>query len=353
MALSGEQSKISQALENSVMPWCARWGMGRTFVAAAQWQPGLALPDGMAAAPTPLRGPRMPVRSIRAYGGSAVVDATWPQDGVHSARTPKLCFVLTGPVVYRVADYVLHCKTGQSILLPPGVPFANGTQGYLDGALPHQDFCELLQLMPYHGGVICWRSENRKGAGGVLHKSEETCSIPHSAVTFYLNQLVNEATSAKSHRGVVCDGLLNITIALLHRELQALPVITTGTMGAGDDISSGERKEYSIEQAQTYIHNNLREPLSIDKVAYSVCMSRTTFTEQFRLRTGKTFTEYVIDLRFCEAKRILAGTDLAVRHVGSLVGLKPNRMRMLFQEREGISPTQYRQRNRVTSIKSG
>ena len=347
MAISGEQSKISQVLEDSVMPWCARWGIARTFVAAAQWQPGLTLPDGMTATSAPLRGPRLALRSIRAYGGSAVVDAVWPQDRLHSARTPKLCFVLTGPVVYPVADYVLHCQSGQSILLPPGVPFANGTQGYLDGARPRQDFCELLQLMPYHGGVICWRSENRKTADGALHKSEETCSIPHSAVTFYLDQLVSEATAAKSHHRVVCDGLLNIVIALLHRELQELPVITTGTMGGTDDISSGERKEYSIEQAQTYIHNNLREPLAIDKVAHYVCMSRTAFTEQFRLRTGKSFTEYVIDLRFSEAKRILAGTDLAVRHVGSLVGLKPNRMRILFQEREGISPTEYRRRNRA------
>ncbi len=331
------------------MPWCLRWGTARVFTTPARWQSEMMLPEGMIATQEPIVGRRSPVRSGRPYGGASVVNAEWRADGLHSARTPKLCFILAGAVAYRVADYVLHCKPGHGILLPPGVPFANGSRGYLDATQPHQRFCEILQLMPYHGGLICWRSESKIDANGVWHKSEETCSIPQSAVTFYLNQLVGEATSEKSHRNVVCESLLNITLVLLHRELQELPIITTGTANAEGEMPLPERKEYSIEQAQAYIHSNLREPLSIDKVAHYVCLSRTAFTEQFRLQTGKTFTEYVTDQRFSEAKKILTGTDLALRHVGSLVGLKPNRMRVLFQEREGISPTEYRQRQRFTN----
>jgi len=328
------------------MPWCTRWGTARIFTASACWAPEMSLPEGMTATHKPIIGHPVPVHSGRPYGGASVVKAEWRADFLHSARTPKLCFVLGGPVAYRVADYILHCKPGHGILLPPGVPFANGKVGYLDTTQAHQGFCELLQLMPYHGGLICWRSESKMDVRGELHKSEETCSIPQSAVTFYLDQLVKEATIEKSNRRVVCDSLLNIAMALLHRELQELPVITTGTTNAEGDVPLTERKGYSIEQAQAYIQNNLREPLSIDKVSHYVCLSRTAFTEQFRLQTGKTFAEYVADRRFNEAKKILTGTDLALRHIGSLVGLKPNRMRVLFQEREGISPTEFRQRQR-------
>lgn len=328
------------------MPWCMRWGTTRIFTAYERWQPEMKLPEGMTMSRKPMVGRRVPVHSGRPYGGASVVAAEWRADSLHSARTPKLCFVLGGPVVYRVADYVLHCKPGHGILLPPGVPFASGKLGYLDTTQPNQGFCEMLQLMPYHGGLICWRSESKLNANGEIRKTEETCSIPHSAVTFYLDQLVKEALVAKSNHRVVCDSLLNIAMTLLHRELQELPVLTTGTANAEGEMPLTERKEYSIEQAQAYIHNNLREPLSIDKVAHYVCLSRTAFTEQFRLQTGKTFTEYVIEQRFNEAKRILTGTDLALRHIGSLVGLKPNRMRVLFQEREGMSPVEYRQRHR-------
>lgn len=328
------------------MPWSIRWGMSRIFTAQVRWSSKMRLPDGMTATQEPIVGRRSPLHSGRPYGGASVVNAEWRADGLHSARTPKLCFILTGPVAYRVADYVLHCKPGQGILLPAGVPFSNGSRGYLDATQPHDGFCELLQLMPYHGGLVCWRSESRIGVDGVRHKSEETCSIPHSAVTFYLDQLVKEATAEKKHWDVVCGSLLNIAMVLLHRELQQLPVVTTGIIGAQGDLPLMERKEYSIEQAQAYIQSNLRETLTIDMVAHYVCLSRTAFTEQFRLQTGKTFTEYVIDQRFQEAKKILVGTDLAVRHVGSLVGLKPNRLRVLFQELEGMSPTEYRQRQR-------
>ena len=349
MAISGDQSKISQILEHSIMPWCARWGMSRIFTAVAQQTTDMELPEGMTATARPITGRRELARSGRPYGGASVVDAYWRADDLHSARTPKLCFVLAGAVAFRVADYLLHCKPGHGILLPPGVPFTNGRPGYLDFSQPHRGFCEILQLMPYRGGLICWRSENRLEPDGTLAKLEETCSIPYSAVTYYLDRLVDEATAHRNHRQIVCDGLLGIAMALLHRELQELPVVTTGTIAdAVDEMPLGERREYSIGQAQVYIHNNLREPLCIDKVAHFVCMSRTAFTEQFRLHTGKTFNEYVVDERFAEVKRILVRTDLAVRHVASLVGLKPNRMRILFQEREGISPSEYRRRHRAS-----
>lgn len=343
MSLSGEQSKISLILENSILPWVARWGVSRVFVTAPQWKRGLNLPEGMKVTQRPMLGKRIPKRSGRPYGGATVVNAEWPEDQLHSARTPKLCFILAGPVAYRIADYVVHCKPGHGLLIPAGVPFANGHGlNYLDETQPNQGLCEILQILPYNGGLLCWKSRSQMDSLGMTHKSEETCSIPHSAVSFYLDRLMIEATTQNLHNRIVCNSLLNIAMALLHRELQQLPIIVTGEIDAVRDVPPSARKEYSIEQAQAYIHNNLREPLTIERVARFVCMSRTAFTEQFRLQTGKTFTEYVIEQRFQEACSILVGTDLAVRHVSSLVGLKPNRMRVLFHEREGISPTEFR-----------
>jgi AraC-like DNA-binding protein len=341
-----QSNPVREALAEQIIPRVQEKGMAEVLVACASWRASRReWPAGMTAERRALRGPRVPVRGRRAYGSTSIVDAEWPADNLHSARTPKLCFVLTGTPAVQVADYVLHCRPGHGILLPAGTPFTKGS--HLPDEAPPQSCCEILQLMPYQGGMICWISRRRLDDAGHLQISEETCSVPRSRTPFYLHQLVEEAARSGSHQRLISDSLLQIIVALLHRELQELPVIQTGDPPFATVAVAAAHKEYSIAQAQEYIQHNLRASLSIDQVARFVCTSRTAFTAQFRADTGKTFTQYVQDLRFAEARKLLLGTDLAVRHIGSLVGLRPNRLRTLFQEREGSSPTEFRRRSRT------
>lgn len=318
------------------------------FTARAQWQSLMPLPEGMTATHKPLRGDRVRSRGGRAYGPTSVVEAHWPEDGLQSARTPKLCFVITGPIVYQAHDYVLHCQPGHGILLPSGTPFSGSGHTYLDQTSCLQGVCEFLQMMPYQGGLICWLTRRRYDGSPHPHVQESTCSVPHSRVPFYLHQLVEEVLKEQPYQQRVCNGLLNISLALLQRELEKLPVLETGEIHDRETPDRLEYKPCSIKHAQEYIENNLREPLSIDKVARYVCMSRTVFTESFRAKTGKSFSQYVQNVRFNEACKLLSGSDLAIKHIASAVGLRPNRMRELFRQREGnISPSQYRSQRRA------
>jgi AraC-like DNA-binding protein len=342
MGASNESSVLSDVLKNSILPWVERDGMSGIFTAHSQWQPCMTLPEGMTATHKPLRGKRVRARGGRAYGSTSVVEANWPEDGLQSTRTPKLCFVITGAVIYQAHDYVLHCQPGHGILLPPGTPFAGSGHSYLDQTKQHQGICEILQIMPYHGGLICWLTKRRYDNSSASHVQESTCSIPHSRVPYYLNQLVDESLKDQLHQRLICDSLLKICLAFLQRELQELPVLETGEIHDSQSPAPAEYRTYSIKHAQEYIENNLREPLSIDKVARYVCMSRTVFTEGFRAKTGKSFSQYVQSVRFEEACKLLSGSDLAIKHIAAAVGLQPNRMRSLFRERKGTSPLHYR-----------
>lgn len=319
--------------------------MMNIFMACAAWRPDMELPEGMIATRQPLRGERIPTRSGRAYGSSVVV-ATWPKDNLHSARTPKLCFILTGPIAFQVNNYVLHCQPRHGILLPAGTPFSNGRNGFLDQDNQHRGTYEMLQMMPYRGGLVCWLSRGQQDTQGKIHKTETTCSIPDSKVSFYLNQLSDEAIKKDLHQRFVCNSLLGMVIALLHRELQQLPTLRSGEIDVMEGWPPVRQKGYSIAQAQEYMKNNLREPLSIERVARYVCMSRTVFIAQFRAKTGKSFSQYLQDLRFTQAQKLLKETDLTVRHISAAVGFKPHRMRVLFRERENMPPLEFRRLNR-------
>jgi transcriptional regulator GlxA family with amidase domain len=50
-----------------------------------------------------------------------------------------------------------------------------------------------------------------------------------------------------------------------------------------------------------------------------------------------------------KARELLRNGDLAVRHVASDVGVKQSRLRALFQQREGVSPSEYRRQQREIS----
>jgi AraC-like DNA-binding protein len=339
---------VLRALADGVSPVVRRHGVEKIFVAPPCWKRGLELPDGMRWSRRALLGPRVPVRGRRAYGASAVVDAQWPQDKLNSTRTPKLCFVLSGATTMRISDYMIHAVPGHGVLLPPGTPFDDGTDLVLNESTQPHNHCELLMLLPYHDGLLCWVSRRWCDAKRHWHKSEETVSVPHSQASFYIERLNAEATGAGSYRIEICRGLLGVALALLQRELQELPVIRTGEVERKGQLVPAAHREYSLAQAEAYIRHNLRESLSINKVARHLCLSRTTFTAQFRATTGKTFSQYVADLRFAEAERLLRESDLAVRHVCALVGLQPCRLRTLFQERKGISPTQFRRENQHT-----
>jgi AraC-like DNA-binding protein len=228
-------------------------------------------------------------------------------------------------------------------LLAAGIPFGDAI---LDYAGLYQGKYETLQMTLYHGGLLCWFTQRWQDIEGKPHVNERTYSVPHSQATFYFNQLVEETARQASHRHLICDSLLKIFLAILLRELQQLPVLQTGEVAPSADINSSGKMSYSITQAQKYIEINLREPLTIGKVARYVCMSRTVFTAQFRAKTGKTFTRYVQDLRLKEARKLLVETDLGVRHVAAAVGFKPNHMRELFQEREKTSPLEFRRSSR-------
>ena len=346
MDTSTENSTLSDVLKHSVLPLVEREGMSGIYVATPHWHPLMTLPQGMTATHKKVRGKRVAARGGRAYGTTSVVEARWTEDDLQSTRTPKLCFVINGSVAYQVHDYVLHCQPGHGILLPPGTPVTRSGNNYLDRSKQLQGLCEILQMMPYHGGLICWLSRRRFDDSPDPHVQESTCSIPHSRVPFYLNQLVDESLKDQPHQHLICDSLLKIALAFLQRELEELPILETGEIHNTDLPVPTEYRTYSIKHAQEYIENNLRESLSIDKVARYVCMSRTVFTQRFRTKTGKSFSQYVQDMRINEARKLLAGSDLAVRHVASAVGLQPNRMRSLFHKHEGLSPLQYRSQKR-------
>lgn len=282
----------------------------------------------------------------RPYSATNVVDKEWRVDGLLAARVPKLCFILSGHVAFTIADYIFHCKAGHVILLPPGVPFPNGRDSYIDRSVAGNRQCEILQVLPHpNGHTTCWTTHHRE-QDGQFYKTALTSSILHSAMSLHLGLLIEEYEVQDEYQEAIRTRILQTLLIRLLRELRHLP-----TLRSGNDFIPGApeltpMQMHPITQAQEYIRSRIGHPLTIEQVAQRLCMSRTAFTRHFRARTGKSFSEFVNDYRFEHAQMILKETDLSIEQVGKSVGVSAAYIRSLFQERMGISPTAFRKQCR-------
>ena len=335
------------ALETRIIPWVSRWGMDRLYVALPSWEEYQRLkpelPEGSWITHKPLKSKRRAILGARAYGKTSVVNATWRGDRLQSARIPRLNIVISGQVAIQLGDYVYHCRAGHAFLIPPDTPFPDGDQPHYELNGQADAACEIFMLLPAFGGANCWTNREWRDKNGVFCKDQSIASLPHSNVAPYVLQLMEEVKIEGKYQAVICNHLLGLIVTTLQRELLDAPCFQAGTQlpeqaGYQDSVTV-----HPITQAQEYIRHHLRYPLTIENVARHVYLSRTVFTAQFRHRTGKSFNQFLNDCRVEEAKRLLAETNLGIKHIASQVGLKPSRMRTLFHERMGTSPAGYRQ----------
>ncbi|MEG1857105.1 MAG: response regulator, partial [Pseudoflavonifractor sp.] len=98
-----------------------------------------------------------------------------------------------------------------------------------------------------------------------------------------------------------------------------------------------------INEAKQYISQHYAEPLSIDDVCSKVGFSASYFSTLFRKETGKTFLEYLADVRMEAAKVLLRETKLTMEAVCEQVGAHDyKRFSKAFKSAAGISLKEYR-----------
>jgi len=348
---SNEAPQLQKLLLEKIIPWVQLRGMANVFTAYPSWQAfkksGSGLPEGFSVSRKPLQSEPVRGRSSRTYGNRGVEELRWPKDKLLSARVPKLCFILEGPVAFQIADYVLHCNPGHGILLPPGTPFPDGTLSVLDKTKMHNNACELLMILPRQGSINCWTSRQWFDEENKMRNKSVSCSAPQTQVTNLLHQLIDESFQRKNLWERVCSCILEMIISLLYRELRVLPTIAAGNVSYE---AASPMMQNPIQRVEEYIKNNLQSTahlsLTIDQMARYAYLSRTAFIQQFRATTGKTFNEYVNDCRFERACQLLQGSELSVYHISLQVGISARRLRDLIQQRSSLSPTALRQEYR-------
>ena len=114
------------------------------------------------------------------------------------------------------------------------------------------------------------------------------------------------------------------------------------------DAMSGQRYSDIMETAKSYIAEQyMTETISLNTVSAKVNMSPSYFSAVFRREVGKTFVEYLTEIRMKKAKEMLMCSPMKTSEIGFEVGYKdPHYFSYIFKKTQGCSPKEYRQRGK-------
>ncbi|MGR4069994.1 GlxA family transcriptional regulator [Billgrantia sp. C5P2] len=106
-----------------------------------------------------------------------------------------------------------------------------------------------------------------------------------------------------------------------------------------------------ISRIQEWLVDNYVTPNPVTAMVGRSGLSERSFKRRFSAATGYTPVEYVQALRIEEAKQMLATDEMGIEEISAAVGYEDSTFfRKLFKRRAGVTPAQYRQRNRLSSL---
>ena len=96
-----------------------------------------------------------------------------------------------------------------------------------------------------------------------------------------------------------------------------------------------------------YIQRNMDKYIKISDVTEALNISQAHLCRIMKRDFGKSFTEYVNDLKIEKAKELLVTTNFSVSEISSKLGFEDsNYFSRLFKKKTGENTTSYRKRER-------
>ena len=115
-----------------------------------------------------------------------------------------------------------------------------------------------------------------------------------------------------------------------------------------DDIAAMRKQsaETVSGKAIRYIEDHFSEEISLEDVSRRVNISPFYFSRLFKQEIGKSFIEYLNDIRIQKAKEYLMDPLFSIKEICRRCGYSdPNYFSRIFRKYEGMSPSEWRSAN--------
>lgn len=137
------------------------------------------------------------------------------------------------------------------------------------------------------------------------------------------------------------------TIQTLEEIKNYIRMLLKKIIGVRDTIS-GRRYSDIIEIAKDQIRKTyMSDEISLNTIAAEVGMSPSYFSSIFSKEMGKTFVEYLTEIRMDRAKKLLMCSSMKTSEIGYEVGYKdPHYFSYIFKKTQNCTPKEFRARGK-------
>lgn len=260
----------------------------------------------------------------------------------HGHEFVQIWYIRRGRCEHFVGEKTYNLDVGDSFLIPPNV--AHKTLLQPDTSVICCDFdpeAVLALMLPKEEGeteltlekVTSFLEESR---------AELPCFRFRQKTRRRVERLMQELLDEYEEESHYFEDVLRIKI----RELLLL------FMREFASVSERMRSDQIYEKYKTlmadairYIDENFHENLTLSGVCKHFAISKTYFCHLFKLITGKTFTEYLTDLRIRAAMAMLEDQSLSITEISEKLGFSnTSYFSKIFKRHTGCLPKEYRKK---------
>ena len=107
----------------------------------------------------------------------------------------------------------------------------------------------------------------------------------------------------------------------------------------------GEENEHRINKVCRYVQKHSTGKISLPEAARLIHLSESAFCKFFKRATGKTFSDYVNDIRIGHACHLLTESDQPIGAIAHDAGFETlTYFNRIFLKKKGLRPTEFRRR---------
>ena len=102
-----------------------------------------------------------------------------------------------------------------------------------------------------------------------------------------------------------------------------------------------------IHKVLKFVQDHYREPITVSQAAAMLHLSDSAFCKYFKRSMGKTFSDFVNDIRITQAASLLMETDLSIAALAADCGFENiSYFNRVFLRKKGIQPYKFRESRR-------
>ena len=225
-------------------------------------------------------------------------------------------------------------------------PFAPGDLVLIGANLPHRyvtdeaanamSHARVIQFSPDFLGQVFWDSVEMNRVRRLFADASRGLEFSSSAAKSS-HAIISRLFEASGLPKLIC--LLEL-LDFLSDNQKPRPIASAGY------VCSADRTEASkISKALDYVQQHMRDPITLEEITELLDVSPATCNRLFRKSLGKTFKDFLIDIRISHSCRLLVETADPIIHVAEASGFRNlSNFNRLFKARKNESPSAYRKR---------